>query len=482
MENVSLWMGTTPSGGFPALTDNVSCDVAVIGGGIAGLMCALALAEEGKRVVVLEKDLLAQQASGRAMAKVTADHCFAFSPIIKRYGASAARLHARFNIEGFDRIAEVISRYGIECGFEHDTNYTVASIPAQERVIDDEFHAVQIVGFSDARLVRDADISFEVIAAIEVAGQARFNPRAFVLGVAHAVESLGGSVYEHSEATSLAAGDRCVVGIEEGASVDAAQVVVATGVPVLLPGEFLESLDPWRGYVCAFETTSNDEQGMSYRRSGDVVSFRRHRQNETRYVLLSGGVDEAASETSPEDHFRAIEDWGSEHLDLGDPSYRWWCQDVYTPDRLPAVGFTDPESKRVIVVTGFCAWGMTKSAACASLVADLVSGRSTPYAALYRPQRPALVVSESGDHGISRGSGAIVDRGGEKYAVYVAEDGAVHAMSARCPHRGCIVGWNATELVWDCPCHGSRYSAVGDLVNGPATRGLTKVDPSVLLD
>ena len=77
------------------------------------------------------------------------------------------------------------------------------------------------------------------------------------------------------------------------------------------------------------------------------------------------------------------------------------------------------------------------------------------------------VVSE-----LAPGEGGIVERAGEKLAVYIGEDGEPHVMSARCTHMGCTVAWNPGERTFDCPCHGSRFGPTGEVVNGPAARPL----------
>jgi nucleotide-binding universal stress UspA family protein/nitrite reductase/ring-hydroxylating ferredoxin subunit len=78
---------------------------------------------------------------------------------------------------------------------------------------------------------------------------------------------------------------------------------------------------------------------------------------------------------------------------------------------------------------------------------------------------------------IGKGEGGIVSVDGAKVAVFRDDDGEMHAFSAKCTHMGCTVGWNSADRTWDCPCHGSRFSATGEVVNGPAAKPL---QPTVL--
>ena len=82
----------------------------------------------------------------------------------------------------------------------------------------------------------------------------------------------------------------------------------------------------------------------------------------------------------------------------------------------------------------------------------------------------------SSEDQIPSGQGAIMRDGLKKFAVYRDSAGLMHHFSAVCPHLGCIVAWNAAASTWDCPCHGSRFDALGHVVNGPANRDLPSVD------
>jgi Rieske Fe-S protein len=74
---------------------------------------------------------------------------------------------------------------------------------------------------------------------------------------------------------------------------------------------------------------------------------------------------------------------------------------------------------------------------------------------------------------IGVGEGAIVERAGEKLAVWRDDTGVLYAVSADCTHKGCTVTWNNADRTWDCPCHGSIFQANGEVIHGPARQPLT---------
>ena len=138
--------------------------------------------------------------------------------------------------------------------------------------------------------------------------------------------------------------------------------------------------------------------------------------------------------------------------------------------------------------------GMTHGTIAGILLTDLIVGKKNPWTDLYDPSRKTVAAIKDfaeeninvaiqytdkltpGDvdsvEEIAAGKGAIVRQGMTKLAVYRDEDGVVHSLSAVCPHLGCIVMWNDSEKTWDCPCHGSRFDAVGVVVNAPANKDL----------
>jgi len=215
-------------------------------------------------------------------------------------------------------------------------------------------------------------------------------------------------------------------------------------------------------------------------------------------LLLVGGEDHKTGQDAVADaRYGCLAEWMRARFPMaGEIVQRWSGQVLETIDGLGFIGAID--SSPVHVVTGDCGNGITHALVASVLIPDLIQSTSNPWAPVYDPQRMrvramgqlvrenANVVTQygrwlapgdvSGEDQVPAGSGAIVGRGLHKAAVYRDASGRAHALSATCPHRGCLVGWNAAEGTWDCPCHGSRFDPYGRVLNGPATRGLDTLE------
>ena len=178
-----------------------------------------------------------------------------------------------------------------------------------------------------------------------------------------------------------------------------------------------------------------------------------------------------------------------------EPELRWATQDHMPVDGVPYVGRHDPLSSDLWVATGFRKWGLAMGTAAAELLAAQIAGREHAWTGLFDPQRARLKASASSVREGERERGAPLlrrprdeawRRGGRRpwarggcgsgarpARVYRDDDGTLHELSARCTHLGCIVNWNTAERTWDCPCHGSRFAATGEVIEGPAVRPLT---------
>ena len=124
-----------------------------------------------------------------------------------------------------------------------------------------------------------------------------------------------------------------------------------------------------------------------------------------------------------------------------------------TLDGAPYIGAYSAGTNDIYVATGFQKWGMTSSMVSAMILSDMVQGKENPYAQVFSPGRTILR---------------------PQLAVQVLESAfnLLTPSTKRCPHLGCALKWNPDEHTWDCPCHGSRFTKEGTLIDNPATKGL----------
>ncbi|HEX6445272.1 MAG TPA: FAD-dependent oxidoreductase [Streptosporangiales bacterium] len=219
-----------------------------------------------------------------------------------------------------------------------------------------------------------------------------------------------------------------------------------------------------------------------------------------RYLIVTGesftpGADEVTA------RFQRLAEWATEHFDV-ELTHRWAAQDNSSSDDLPYVGPLHPAARHAYVATGYGAWGMSNGVMSGRLIAALIAGPDKPsWAGIYDPRRlhpvreaGKLLKAQAsvakhfvGDRlrsshvdsvdEIPPGGGAVVRLDGERRAVHRDKDGQAHVLSATCTHLGCIVAYNDAERSWDCPCHGSRFGVDGGVLQGPATRPLTRYEP-----
>ena len=167
----------------------------------------------------------------------------------------------------------------------------------------------------------------------------------------------------------------------------------------------------------------------------------------------------------------------------GELTQKWSGQVMEPVDGVGFIGRSRGHDANVYIITGDSGQGMTHTTLGAVLVTDLIGGRPNPWETLYDPSRNVVRAAgeflrenanvaaqyldwlgkgdvASADE-IKPGTGAILRKGARLLAVYRDELELCHARSAACTHLGGVVSWNALEKTWDCPCHGSRFTATG---------------------
>jgi glycine/D-amino acid oxidase-like deaminating enzyme/nitrite reductase/ring-hydroxylating ferredoxin subunit len=493
--SVSPWTATAPAPERRRLQGAHGADVAVVGAGITGLLCAAALREDGLEVAVVEAGRVGGGVTGHTTAKLSSLHALQYASLARRHGERVARTHGEANEAGIAAIVALADRYGIECDLRRRDNYTYAPTGHDADDVRAEAEVARRLGLP-AELTTDVPLPFPVAGAVRFRDQAEFHPRRFLLGLADALEARGVPIWERSPAESVSDGRPCRVRTA-GGELQARKVIVATHMPILDRGLWWARMHPERSYVVAMEPGDSVPQGMFVSTESPAHSVRTHPFEGGELVLVGGQGHKVGQGGDTLARYRELARWGREQLGAGAVRYRWSSQDNMPADGLPSIGRVWPFSDRLLTATGYRKWGLAQAAAAAEILRDAVQGREHRWAGAYDPHRVRLatglpdLVKENVDSGLrffadrlrrrSRassspgpGEGSVVSVHGRQVAVSRDDDGALHAVSARCTHLGCIVDWNPAERSWDCPCHGSRFAPDGTVLQGPAVHPLQR--------
>ena len=417
---------------FPRLRGEVRADVLVIGGGLTGLLCARELAQAGAQVLLVEADHICGGTTKGTTAKITSQHGLLYHKLIRRFGTEKAGLYLAANQAALEKYRTLCR--DIDCGFQEKDAY-VYSLDNRKK-LEQEVSALESLGFP-AELTERPPLPLSAVGAVRFPNQAQFNPLPFAAAMAKDLR-----IYEHSPVLELGPHTaRTAEGM-----IRAENIIIATHFPILNKrGAYFLKMYQRRSYVLALENAP-DVDGMYLDEAEDGLSFR----NAQNLLLLGGGGHRTGRRGGG---WAALEDFAKRSYPQAKILCRWAAQDCMTLDQIPYIGPYAKGTEGLYTATGFNKWGMTSAMAAAGVLADAVLGRENPYAALFSPSRSMLR---------------------PQLAANAAEAtlSLLKPTAPRCPHMGCALTWNRREHSWDCPCHGSRFTETGALLEGPATGDL----------
>ena len=498
-KRTSLWLDTSSDAGFPSLDRPLTVDVAVLGAGIVGISTALLLKRAGMTVAVVEADRVGAGVTGHTTAKLSSLHGLTYARLSSSFGDDGARVHGEANQAGIEQIANWIEDEGIECDFRRKPNYTYATSRDSLRDIEREVEAAQRAGLP-ASYTEETDLPYPVAGAIRFDDQAEFHPRRFLLALAALIPGDGSHVFEHTRATGVSEGTPCRVETT-GPSLTAAQVVVATHFPMLDRGLYFARIHPERSYALGLRVRGDTPQGMYISADEPTRSIRSHPVGGGEVLIVGGEGHKTGQGGDTASRYQALERFAREHWDVESVEYQWASQDNESVDQVPYIGKLTPVSRRLYTATGFKKWGLAQGVAAGMILEDLILGRGNPWAGLYDPARMKSLARPGSIHAFARenanvatrlvgdrltkrggrdaaelapGEGDIARLDGEKVAAFRDDEGVLHAVSTACTHMGCQVNWNSGDRSWDCPCHGSRFSPDGEILQGPAVKPLER--------
>lgn len=483
------------------LAHDLTTDVCIVGAGLAGLTTAYLLAREGRAVVVLDKGPVGGGNTGRTTAQLSNAFDDRYSELVRIHGEQKARLAAHSHTAAIAMIESISREEGIDCNFERVSGYLFAPPGSSQRILDEELEAAHQVGLTQVERVARAPLAeFDTLPCLHFPDQGQFDPLAYLNGLVVAIQKRGGHIYTGTPVEDIEDGQPARVRTRSGATVTAGAVVVATNSPINDRVALHTKQAPYLSYVVAARVSRGSVAKALYWDTEDPYHYVRVQtlEDNSSELLLVGGEDHKTGQADDDDaRYGRLEVWARERFpSMGEVVYRWSGQVYETLDGLAYIG-RNPGDEAVYVVTGDSGMGMTHSTVAGMLIRDLIVGKENAWALIYDPGRkPAkaagefakenlnvaaqytdlVTPGESTPDNIDPGAGAVVGFGPTKHAVYRDDSGTLHTHSAICPHLGCVVAWNSGEKTWDCPCHGSRFDAYGQVLNGPAKSDLAAVE------
>lgn len=430
----SPWKATTHLPRFPKLEENLSTDVLIIGGGMAGILCAYMLEQEGIDYMLVEAKTICSGMTENTTAKLSVQHGLICHRLIQKFGEEKTRMYLDANQEALQEYEKLCRT--IDCDFVKTDSF-VYSLD-QPELLNKEMEAMRRLNLP-AQRVYELPLSFQTAGAVKLPGQAQFHPLKFIKGI---LETYKLNIYEHTMVRSIHGKTACT----DCSTITAQEIIVATHFPFInRHGSYFLKMFQHRSYFMAFEADNlpnlngiyvdDNEMGMSFR-------------NYQNLLFMGGGAHRTGKQGGG---WEEIQNFAAQHYPDAKEKYRWAAQDCMTLDGVPYIGRYSLLTPNLYVATGFNKWGMTSSMAAAKILTDLILENKSPYAEVFSPSRTML-------------------RGQLFINMAEATKNLLTPAVPRCTHLGCALKWNEAEHSWDCPCHGSRFEEDGNLINNPATR------------
>lgn len=512
------------------LTDNVlsslggePVDVAIIGGGIAGLTTAYLLSKSGKKVAVIEDGYIGSGETGRTTAHITHALDDRYYNLEQKHGLDGTRSAANSHTAAINLIESIVKEENIDCDFERLDGFLFLDPTDTKESLDKELEATHKAGINTTEIVEKAPLqSFNTGPCIRFPNQAQLQPLKYLRGLYHAIIRNEGQIFTETHVQEINSDSIKTI---DDYTLKARNIVIATNAPIIdKTSKIYDKQDAFRTYVIGARIKKGAIPTALYWDTGNQNSEnrvapyhyvriqKRDNDEDNDDLLIIGGEDHQTGNFSSDDdiekRYSRLESWAKDRFPIVAIEYRWSGQVMEPQDSIAFIGHNPGDNRNnIYIATGDSGNGITHGTIAGILLTDLILGKNNPWTALYDPSRkprkvPGTKSEEVGEtqsqeaekptdqdeqendkrsssksekkmkslENLKERQGIVLEE--EKIAAYKDPKGQLHTYSAVCTHLGCTVTWNNSEKSFDCPCHGSRFSSSGTVINGPANTGL----------
>ena len=494
----SYWIDSYPDilENHQKLDKNIETDICIVGAGITGITCAYYLSKQGFKVVVLDKDKIANHTTGHTTAKITSQHGLFYKYLINSFSKEFAKEYLEANELAISNIKNIIDTENIDCDFEKQDAYVFTKDENDLEKIKNEVDAVNSLGFN-AEFTTTIPLPIKnVLGAIKFPNQAQFHPRKYIAGLVKSILSNNGEIYEDSKVYDIEKNTNHYITYTKNNKISSKYVILASHYPIInAPGFYFLKMYQETSHIIGIETNEPLFNGMYINSESPTISYRTVNYNGKRLVLVGGFEHKTGSKIDLSNAYSFLEKNAKELYPDAKILYRWNTQDCVSLDKIPYIGEFSNLMPNMYVATGFKKWGMTSSNIAGNIITDKILGKTNPYEDVFLSTRfhPLKNIEELGNlakevtysltinklnipektlNSIKNDEGDIIEIDNKKVGIYKDIDGNVFAVKPVCSHLGCELSWNNLDKTWDCPCHGSKFNYKGKSLYDPSIKDL----------
>ncbi len=496
----SLWIDTTNElDQSKSLGKDLTCDVCIIGAGIAGLSTGYYLCKQGLKVIILDKSYIGTKTSGNTTGKITFQHNLIYDYLINSKSEKYAKAYLDANKKAILNIKNIIDEEQIDCDFENQANYVYTTKQEELHKIHKEIQALHILG-EEAEFVTNCDLPFKIVGALKENNQAQIHLRKYMLGLANCIKQKGGEIYTNSTVINVKKDNNEYITFANNYEIKSKYIIQACHYPFInFPGFYFSKMYQSTSYVIAVDTHTNLFGGMYINPHEPIYSFRTAKFKDKRLLLIAGADHKTGFAPDENKSYKLLENFAKKHYPKSEILYKWNTRDCISLDKIPYIGEFSSLLPNAYVATGFNKWGITGSNIAANIITDKILGKENKYAFVFDSRRVEPIknreevknmtsqvfksfisnrikIPHADLEQIKNDNGGIIKLDGINIGIYKDASGNIFAINPTCTHLGCLLTWNNLDKTWDCPCHGSRFNFKGENIYDPAFKNLDKFE------
>jgi len=473
-------------------------DVIIVGGGITGITTALLLQNSGKKCLLIEAKNLAFGTTSGTTAHLNTILDLTYAEIEKKFGEEKTKMVLAAALEAINIVESNVAKYNIDCEFSEKSGYLFSTDEKQTKKLEDAFDASVKAG-CDVKYSDTIPLPVDFQKALVFKRQAQIHPTKYVYALAKAYEAAGGEILQQCRVTEIKEKAQDILNVETSlGKMEAHNLIYATHIP---PGVNLLHFRcaPYRSYAMAVTLKGDYPENLAYDLEDPYHYYRTQELSGVKYLIAGGEDHRTGEKKDTEQCFLQLENYLRKYFQINEVAYKWSSQYFESADGLPYIGHLPGNPKNVFVATGYGGNGITYSQIAAKILTDLIVKGESEFEKLFDPSRiepvagfanfvknaadvtgnflgkllPEEKIKELDE--IKNDEAKLVKFENESVALYRDESGKIHSVSSACTHIDCSVAWNTAEKVWECPCHGSRFSMDGEMYTAPARKDLEKI-------